>query len=115
MACRKGALREEGKIRNDAAAAAAALGDALLFATMCIIGMTVEVHAKDGSVFSGIFHTASVDKDYGSFFYFVLDRLICTASDLRFSSSYWLNLLLYFVIFLLFFEFLLIARFKKNA
>lgn len=66
MACRKGELREEGKIRNDAAAAAA-LGDALLFTTMCIIGMSVDVHAKDGSVYSGIFHTASVDKDYGSF------------------------------------------------
>lgn len=71
MACRKGALREEGKIRNDAAtaAAAAALGDALLFTTMCIVGMAVDVHAKDGSVFSGIFHTASVDKDYGSFLF----------------------------------------------
>lgn len=68
MACRKGDLREEGKIRNDAAAAAAAaLGDALLFTTMCIIGMAVDVHAKDGSVYSGIFHTASVDKDYGLF------------------------------------------------
>lgn len=64
MACRKGELREEVKIRNDAAAAAAALGDALLFTTMCIIGMAVDVHAKDGSVYSGIFHTASVDKDY---------------------------------------------------
>ncbi|KAH6778498.1 hypothetical protein C2S51_009810 [Perilla frutescens var. frutescens] len=31
---------------------------------MCIIGMAVDVHAKDGSVYSGIFHTASVDKDY---------------------------------------------------
>lgn len=67
MACKKGELREEGKNRNDAAAAATsvALGDALLFTTMCIIGMAVEVHAKDGSVYSGIFYTASVDKDYG--------------------------------------------------
>lgn len=64
MACRKRELREEGKIRNDAAAAAA-LGDALLFTTMCIIGMSVDVHARDGSVYSGIFHTASVDNDYG--------------------------------------------------
>ncbi|XP_042008286.1 uncharacterized protein LOC121756922 isoform X1 [Salvia splendens] len=63
MACRKRNLREEGKIRNDAAAAAA-LGDALLFTTMCIIGMSVDVHARDGSVYSGIFHTASVDNDY---------------------------------------------------
>lgn len=68
MACRKGELREEGKFRNDAAAA---LGDALLFTTMCIIGMAVDVHAKDGSVYSGIFHTASVDKDYGLFLFFL--------------------------------------------
>ncbi|KAL0399232.1 UNVERIFIED_CONTAM: Polyadenylate-binding protein-interacting protein 4 [Sesamum radiatum] len=67
MACRKGELRDEGKSRSAAAAAAAplvAVGDALLFTTMCIIGMPVDVHAKDGSVYSGIFHTASVDKDY---------------------------------------------------
>ncbi|XP_020534461.1 polyadenylate-binding protein-interacting protein 4 isoform X2 [Jatropha curcas] len=41
------------------------LSDALLFATMCIIGLPVDVHVRDGSVYSGIFHTASVDKDYG--------------------------------------------------
>ncbi|KAI3456936.1 hypothetical protein Pfo_013599 [Paulownia fortunei] len=67
MACSKGELREEGKNRNAAAATAApsvAVSDALLFTTMCIIGMPVDVHAKDGSVYSGIFHTASVDKDY---------------------------------------------------
>lgn len=70
MACRKGELREESKNRNNAAKAAAAaasvsVGDALLFAMMCIIGMPVDVHAKDGSIYSGIFHTASVDEDYG--------------------------------------------------
>ncbi|KAK6149296.1 hypothetical protein DH2020_016821 [Rehmannia glutinosa] len=66
MACRKGELREEGRNRNAAAAAATSLAvsDALLFTTMCIIGMPVDVHAKDGSIYSGIFHTASVDKDY---------------------------------------------------
>ncbi|KAK4439804.1 Polyadenylate-binding protein-interacting protein 4 [Sesamum alatum] len=64
MACRKGELREEGKSRSAAAAPLVAVGDALLFTTMCIIGMPVDVHAKDGSVYSGIFHTASVDKDY---------------------------------------------------
>ncbi|KAI4306092.1 hypothetical protein L6164_029401 [Bauhinia variegata] len=41
------------------------LCDALLFATMCIIGLPVDVHVKDGSVYSGIFHTASIDRDYG--------------------------------------------------
>ncbi|XP_044497770.1 polyadenylate-binding protein-interacting protein 4-like [Mangifera indica] len=41
------------------------LSEALIFATMCIIGLPVEVHVKDGSVYSGIFYTASVEKDYG--------------------------------------------------
>ncbi|RZC80422.1 hypothetical protein C5167_042998 [Papaver somniferum] len=41
------------------------LNDALLFTTMCIIGLEVEVQVKDGSAYSGIFHTASVEKDYG--------------------------------------------------
>ncbi|PIM99291.1 hypothetical protein CDL12_28216 [Handroanthus impetiginosus] len=68
MACRKGELREEGKSRNTGALAAATsvtLGDALLFTTMCIIGMPVDVHVKDGSVYSGIFYTASIDEEYG--------------------------------------------------
>ncbi|KAL7087908.1 hypothetical protein ACP275_13G096900 [Erythranthe tilingii] len=70
MAGRKGELREEGKNRSSGAAAAAAaasslsIGDALLLTTMCIVGMPVDVHAIDGSVYSGIFHTASVDEDY---------------------------------------------------
>lgn len=41
------------------------LSEALLFATMCIIGLPVDVYVKDGSVYSGIFYTASVEKDYG--------------------------------------------------
>ncbi|KAL5735978.1 hypothetical protein ACOSQ2_030766 [Xanthoceras sorbifolium] len=41
------------------------LSEALLFATMCIIGLPVDVHVKDGSVYSGIFYTSSVEKDYG--------------------------------------------------
>ncbi|XP_021892991.1 uncharacterized protein LOC110810968 isoform X3 [Carica papaya] len=41
------------------------LSEALLFATMCIIGLPVDVHVKDGSVYSGIFYTACVEKDYG--------------------------------------------------
>ncbi|XP_057949010.1 polyadenylate-binding protein-interacting protein 4 isoform X2 [Malania oleifera] len=41
------------------------LGEALLFTTMCIVGLPVEVHVKDGSVYSGIFHTACLEKGYG--------------------------------------------------
>lgn len=41
------------------------LSEALVLATMCIIGLPVEVHVKDGSVYSGILHTACLGKDYG--------------------------------------------------
>ncbi|XP_019415579.1 PREDICTED: uncharacterized protein LOC109327049 isoform X3 [Lupinus angustifolius] len=41
------------------------MSDALLFTTICIIGLPVDVHVRDGSVYSGIFHAASVDADYG--------------------------------------------------
>ncbi|KAF8410721.1 hypothetical protein HHK36_003258 [Tetracentron sinense] len=40
------------------------LSDALLFTTMCILGLPVEVQVKDGSIYSGIFHTSSAEKDY---------------------------------------------------
>ncbi|KAK3014484.1 hypothetical protein RJ639_009387 [Escallonia herrerae] len=40
------------------------LSDGLLFATMCIIGLPVDVHVKDGSIYSGTFHTACVENDY---------------------------------------------------
>ncbi|CAL5341739.1 unnamed protein product [Camellia sinensis] len=43
----------------------ASLSDALLFTTMCIIGLPVDVHVKDGSIYSGIFHTACLENDYG--------------------------------------------------
>lgn len=43
------------------------LNESLLIATMCIIGLQVHVHVKDGSVFSGIFYTASVDNEFGTF------------------------------------------------
>ncbi|KAE8713684.1 DEA(D/H)-box RNA helicase family protein isoform 1 [Hibiscus syriacus] len=41
------------------------MNEALLFATMSIIGLQVDAHLKDSSVYSGIFHTASVEKEYG--------------------------------------------------
>ncbi|MCD7470291.1 hypothetical protein HAX54_010025 [Datura stramonium] len=42
----------------------ATVRDALLFTTMCIIGLPVDVYIKDGAVYSGVFHTACVDDDY---------------------------------------------------
>ncbi|VFQ58609.1 unnamed protein product [Cuscuta campestris] len=53
MGCRQGGLAEEAN--------AAAVSDVLLLTTMCIVGLPVDVHVKDGSIYSGIFHTASVD------------------------------------------------------
>lgn len=63
------------------------LSEALIFATMCIIGLPVEVHVKDGSVYSGIFYTASVEKDYGIFpFLFLLFKVeVCVSFVLCFS------------------------------
>ncbi|MFS7984831.1 putative ataxin 2, SM domain-containing protein [Helianthus anomalus] len=37
------------------------VNDALVLTTMCLIGLSVDVHIIDGSVYSGIFHTASLD------------------------------------------------------
>ncbi|XP_030542951.1 polyadenylate-binding protein-interacting protein 4 [Rhodamnia argentea] len=39
----------------------ASLGESLLYATVCIVGLPVDVHVRNGSVYSGIFHTASVE------------------------------------------------------
>jgi hypothetical protein len=46
-------------------ASSSSLSEALIFATLCIIGLPVDVHVKDGSVYSGIFHTASAEDEYG--------------------------------------------------
>ncbi|KAK6946895.1 Ataxin 2, SM domain [Dillenia turbinata] len=51
-------------LSDDSSSSFASLSDALLFTTMCIIGLPVEVHIKDGSVYSGIFYTASACKGY---------------------------------------------------
>ncbi|XWS51880.1 hypothetical protein CRYUN_Cryun11dG0019800 [Craigia yunnanensis] len=52
-------------LKNRAEEENCSMNEALLFATICIIGLPVDVHLKDGSVYSGIFHTASVEKEYG--------------------------------------------------
>lgn len=59
MGCGDGRFfKEDEKTISDS------LSDALLFATICIIGLPVDVHVKDGSIYSGIFYTACVDDDY---------------------------------------------------
>ncbi|XP_024015401.1 polyadenylate-binding protein-interacting protein 4 isoform X2 [Eutrema salsugineum] len=39
--------------------------DSLVYLTTCTIGHHVEVHLKNGSVYSGIFHAADVEKNFG--------------------------------------------------
>ncbi|KAI5059890.1 hypothetical protein GOP47_0024310 [Adiantum capillus-veneris] len=41
------------------------LNQHLLYLTACLIGQLVEVQVKNGSIYSGVFHTASAEKDYG--------------------------------------------------
>ncbi|KAK7333520.1 hypothetical protein VNO80_30295 [Phaseolus coccineus] len=50
---------------NHSSPSSDSLSEALLFTTMCIVGLPVDVHVKDGSVYSGIFHTTSAHADYG--------------------------------------------------
>ncbi|PSR96285.1 Polyadenylate-binding protein [Actinidia chinensis var. chinensis] len=59
MVCRNRNLNGEESVDPNS------LRDALLFTTMCIIGLPVDVHVKDGSIFTGIFHAARVEDDYG--------------------------------------------------
>lgn len=46
-------------------AAAPSIADALLLATVCMVGLPVEVRVRDGSTYSGVLHTACVDAGYG--------------------------------------------------
>jgi len=47
------------------------LSEAMLAITMSIIGLPVDVHVKDGSVYSGIFFTASTESNFGILFFFI--------------------------------------------
>ncbi|GJN01688.1 hypothetical protein PR202_ga18969 [Eleusine coracana subsp. coracana] len=49
-------------------AAAPFLGEALLLATVCMVGLPVEVQVRDGSAYAGVLHTAYVDAGYGGRF-----------------------------------------------
>ncbi|XP_056863392.1 polyadenylate-binding protein-interacting protein 4-like [Raphanus sativus] len=50
---------------DDDSSSSRPLNETLLIATMCIIGLQVHVHVKDGSVFSGVFYTASFENGFG--------------------------------------------------
>lgn len=43
--------------------------DRLVYSTMFLRGHRVEVQVKDGSMYSGIFHAASIGKDMGNVLY----------------------------------------------
>lgn len=49
-----------------------ASNDRLSYVTTCLIGLPVEVHVKNGSIYSGIFHAKSNDKEFGRFCTFSL-------------------------------------------
>ncbi|XP_065866782.1 polyadenylate-binding protein-interacting protein 3-like isoform X2 [Euphorbia lathyris] len=38
--------------------------DRLIYLSACLIGQTVEVHLKNGSILSGIFHTTNIEKEF---------------------------------------------------
>ncbi|XP_071905390.1 uncharacterized protein [Coffea arabica] len=54
-----------GLLPEEQNGASTSANNALVFITMSIIGFPVDVHVKDGSIYSGTFHTASIDDAYG--------------------------------------------------
>ncbi|CAH8255616.1 unnamed protein product [Arabidopsis lyrata] len=54
----------------------------LVYFTTCNIGHQVEVHLKNGSVYSGIFHAADVEKDFG-----IILKMACLMRDSRGTKS----------------------------
>ena len=61
-------------------AAAPSLAEALLLATVCMVGLPVEVQVRDGSAYAGVLHTACVDDGYG-------ERTVTSGLSLPFSSK----------------------------
>ncbi|XP_039170248.1 uncharacterized protein LOC120294303 [Eucalyptus grandis] len=51
----------ESESRRGTGATGASLGESLLLAAVCIVGLPVDVHVTNGAVYSGIFHTVSVE------------------------------------------------------
>lgn len=58
-----GGLEKRGKKKKDDPSSSSS--SLLLFTTMCMVGLPVEVQVKDGSLYSGVFHTASLHNGYG--------------------------------------------------
>lgn len=45
--------------------------DRLIYVLTCFVGHRVEVHVKNGSIISGIFHATNADGDFGTYPYLV--------------------------------------------
>jgi len=65
---KKNLLKEDHTISSS-------LSEAMLAITMSIIGLPVDVHVKDGSVYSGIFFTASTESNFGILFFSFISSL----------------------------------------
>jgi hypothetical protein len=57
---------KKAKAAPAAAAPPPAVCEALLLATVCMVGLPVEVQVRDGSAYAGVFHAASLDAGYGT-------------------------------------------------
>lgn len=57
--------RNSGISSSCSSGAEGPLSDRLVYITTCLIGHPVDVQVKNGSVFSGIFHATSADKEFG--------------------------------------------------
>ncbi|XP_028763158.1 polyadenylate-binding protein-interacting protein 3 isoform X3 [Neltuma alba] len=74
---REGAAKSENKISSGksnanrlASTVTGNIGDGpshdrVVYVTTCLIGQQVEVHVKNGSIYSGIFHATNAEKDFG--------------------------------------------------
>jgi hypothetical protein len=57
---------KKAKAAPAAAAPPPAVCEALLLATVCMVGLPVEVQVRDGSAYAGVFHAASLHGGYGA-------------------------------------------------
>ena len=52
-------------------------GDRLVYLTTCFVGQHVDVQVKNGSMYSGIFHSTNAEKDFGMFSTNAFDEQLC--------------------------------------
>ncbi|PON98123.1 Ataxin 2, SM domain containing protein [Trema orientale] len=65
MGCRDGEFPgNESPCSPSSSSSASSTSEDLLYATLCLIGLHVDVQVRDGSVYSGVFHTASLENGF---------------------------------------------------